>query len=133
MTETDDGRTGTGPFSSMLGFRVVSADETGAVLEGELLSEHLNGAGIAHGGFLTSLLDSATGWAVHASLPPGVHAPHVSLSVQYVRAAVPGATLVCHGRCISAGRRIASAEAEITQAGRVIARAVTSHAVLRPD
>lgn len=126
-------RTETGPFSALLGFRVVSADETGATLEADPRPEHLNGGGIVHGGYLTSLLDSATGWAVHARLEPGTPAPHVALSVQYIRAAVAGETLVCRGRCITAGRRIASAEAEITQGDRVIARAVTSHAVLRAD
>ncbi|HEY8584442.1 MAG TPA: hotdog domain-containing protein, partial [Capillimicrobium sp.] len=70
------------------------------------------------------------GWAVHARVPAGTPAPHIALSVQYVRAAVAGETLTCVGRCVSAGRRVASAEAEITQRGRVIARAVTSHAVL---
>jgi acyl-coenzyme A thioesterase PaaI-like protein len=55
----------------------------------------------------------------------------VQLSVQFVRAAVLGTTLVCRGRCLTAGRRIASAEAEITQGDRVIARAVTSHAIMQ--
>lgn len=131
MTDDQD-RIGPGPFAQLLGFRVLRADEDGAVVEADPRPEHLNGGGIVHGGYLTALLDSATGWAVHAQVPPGVPAPHVQLSVQYVRAAVAGTTLVAHGRCITAGRRVASAEAEITQDGRVIARAVTSHAVLRP-
>lgn len=126
----DDVRVGPGPFASMLGFTVVRADEEGAVIEALPGPEHVNGGGIVHGGYLTSLLDSTTGWAVHARLPVGVAAPHVQLSVQYVRAAVPGVTLVCRGTCATAGRRICSAEAEITQDGRVIARAITSHAVL---
>jgi acyl-CoA thioesterase len=133
MPATDPERIGPGPFSASLGFRILRADEDGAVIEADPRPEHLNGGGIVHGGYLTSLLDSATGWAVHARLPDDVPAPHVQLSVQYIRAAVAGQTLVCHGRCLSAGRRIASAEAEITQGDRVIARAVTSHAVLRPD
>lgn len=119
-----------GPFSSYLGFRVISADETGAVMEADPAPEHLNGGGIVHGGYLTALLDSTTGWAVHVLLAPEIAAPHIQLSVQYVSAALPGATLVCRGTCVKAGRRIASAEAEITQGDRVIARAVTSHAVL---
>jgi acyl-CoA thioesterase len=126
----DDGRIGPGPFAAHLGFRVVRADESGALVEVDPQPEHLNGGGIIHGGFLTALLDSATGWAVHAHVPPGTAAPHVQLSVQYIRAATLGTTLTCHGRCVTAGRRIASAEAEITQGDRVIARAVTSHAVL---
>jgi acyl-CoA thioesterase len=123
-------RIGPGPFAALLGFRVVRADEDGSLIEADPRPEHLNGAGIVHGGYLSALIDSATGWAVHALVAPGTAAPHIHLSVQYVRAALPDATLVCRGRCVSVGRRIASAEAEITQADRVIARGVTSHAVL---
>lgn len=130
--EDEKERIGPGPFAAHLGFRILRADLDGAVVEADPAAEHLNGGGIVHGGYLTALLDSATGWAVHAHVPAGVAAPHVQLSVQYVRAAVAGTTLVCHGTCVAAGRRIASAEAEITQDGRVIARAVTSHAVLGP-
>lgn len=122
-----------GPFSAHLGFRLVRVDAEGAVVEADPASEHLNGGGIVHGGYLSALLDTTTGWAVHAQVPPGVAAPHVQISVQFVRAALQGTTLVCHGRCVSAGRRIASAQAEITQGDHVIARAVTSHAVLAPS
>jgi len=129
MTD-DELRIGPGPFAAMLGFRVLRADADGAVVEADPAPEHLNGGGIVHGGYLSTLLDSATGWAVHAALEPGVASPHVHFSVQFVRAAVAGTTLVCTARAVSAGRRIASAEGEITQGGKVIARAVSSHAVL---
>ena len=94
--------------------------------------EHCNGGGIVHGGFLASMLDTTTGWAVHARVRAGSAAPHVHLSVQYVRAAVPGQTLVCRGRCVGVGGRIGSTEAEVTQGGVVVARAVGTHAVLAP-
>ena len=109
----------------------MSATAEGAHLVATPAPEHANGGGIVHGGYLAALLDSTTGWAVHAALGPGVPAPHVQMSVQYVRAAMPGRAVDCRGRCITAGRRVSSAEAEITQDGKVIARAVTSHAVLR--
>jgi acyl-CoA thioesterase len=121
-----------GPFSALLGFRYISLDDGVAVVEADPAPEHLNGGGIVHGGFLSALLDTTTGWAVHAHVEPGVAAPHVQLSIQYVRAALPGSTLVCRGTALAVGRRIASAEAEITQDGRVIARAVASHAILAP-
>jgi len=122
-----------GPLSALLGFRLVRVDEDGAVVEADPAPEHLNGGGIVHGGYLSALLDTTTGWAVHSQVPAGVAAPHVQISVQFVRAALLGTTLVCRGRCVSAGRRIASAEAEIVQGERLIARAVTSHAVLSRD
>ena len=118
-----------GPFSRALGFRLISADESGALIEATPGPEHCNGGGIVHGGYLAALLDSTTGWAVRGALPD-VAAPHTTLSVQYIRAAVLGSDLVCRARCIRAGRRVAAAEAEITQDGQVVARAMTSHARL---
>lgn len=126
----EDTRVGPGPFAVLLGFRVISADADGAHVEADPGPEHLNGGGIVHGGYLSALLDSTTGWAVHARVPAGVAAPHVQISVQYVRAALAGTTLVCRGRCISVGRRVCSAEAEVTQGDRLVARVVTSHAVV---
>jgi len=119
-----------GPFSALLGFRYISVDDQEAVVEADPGPEHCNGGGIVHGGLLASLLDTATGWAVHARVPDGTAAPHVHLSVQYVRAAVPGRTLVCRARCINVGSRIGSTEAELTQDGVVVARAAGTHAVL---
>jgi acyl-CoA thioesterase len=119
-----------GPFSGLLGFRYVSVDADGAVVEAEPGPEHCNGGGIVHGGFLASLLDTTTGWAVHARVPEGTAAPHVQLSVQYVRAAVPGVTLVCRARCLHVGRRIGSTEAELVQDGVLVAKASGTHAVL---
>ena len=121
-----------GPFAQLLGFRIVRADHDGSLVEADPLPEHLNGGGIIHGGYLCALLDSGTGWAVHARTPEGVPAPHIHLSVQYIRAGVAGERLSCTARCFTAGRRVASAEAEIRQGDRLIARAVTSHAVLTP-
>src|SRR6201995_1735043 len=119
-----------GPFSALLGFRYISVDTDEAVVEADPGPEHCNGSGIVHGGLLASLLDTTTGWAVHARVPAGTAAPHVQLSVQYLRAAVPGSVLVCRGRVLGVGRRIGSTEAEITQNGAVVARALGSHAVL---
>jgi len=119
-------------FSRLLGFRYVHAADGTAHVEGDPTEDHCNGHGIVHGGYLAALLDTTTGWAVHTRLPDGVAAPHVHLSIQYVRAASPGTTLVCHGRAVTAGRRSGATEAEITQDGAVIARALGTHAVLPP-
>jgi acyl-CoA thioesterase len=129
MSDEEDRRS-PGPFSRLLGFRTVEVSEDGVVLEATPRPEHANGGGILHGGYLASLLDSTTGWAVHAALPGGESAPHTHLSVQYLRMARVDRPLTCRGRGVRAGRRIAAAEAEIVQDGEVVARAVTSHAVL---
>jgi acyl-CoA thioesterase len=130
MTDPHGDGPAPGPFSSLLGFRYISVDADEAVVEADPGPEHCNGGGIVHGGMLASLLDTATGWAVHARVPAGTAAPHVQLSVQYVRAARPGAVLVCRARCLNVGRRIGSTEAEITQDGVLVAKGSGTHAVL---
>ncbi|WP_205697901.1 PaaI family thioesterase [Conexibacter sp. SYSU D00693] len=126
----DDGKVG--PFSALLGFKLVEARPERVVLEATPGPEHANGGGIVHGGYLTALLDSASGWAVHTNVEPEVRAPHTHLSVQYVRAALVGRPLRCTGTCVRAGGRVAAAEAEVVDPERgVIARAVTTHALLR--
>ena len=127
---TNDERPTPGPFNDLLGFRVVSVEEGAAVLEADPGPAHLNSGGIVHGGFLSAFLDTATGFAAHTRLEPGKTVPHLSLSVQYVRAAVTGATLTCRARVVGGGRRAVSAEAEITQNGKVVARASSSHLVI---
>jgi acyl-CoA thioesterase len=131
---TSDGLPAPGPFSALLGFRTVQVEDGEVVLEADPGPEHLNGGGIVHGGFLSALLDSATGWAAHTRVPPERTVPHLSLSVQYVRAAAPGATLTCRARVVGGGRRAVSVDAEITQRGKVVARASSSHLVIdRPS
>jgi acyl-CoA thioesterase len=100
------------------------------VLEADPGPEHLNGGGIVHGGYLSALLDSATGYAAHTRLPPGRTVPHLSLSVQYVRAAVAGATLTCRAKVLGGGRQAMSVQGEVTQGDRVVARASSSHVVI---
>jgi acyl-CoA thioesterase len=119
-----------GPFSRLLGFRLLAAGDGRAEMEARPTGEHANGGGIVHGGYLSALLDSATGWAVHSALPEGTRAPHIQLTIQYLRMALIDQPLACTARAVAAGRRVAAAEAEITQNGAVVARGVTSHAVL---
>lgn len=131
MSRPADDGPAPGEFSSLLGFRYVGVEDGVAVVEVDPGPQHCNGGGIVHGGFISALLDTTTGWAVHEALPEGVAAPHIQLSVQYLRAGMPGRTLVCRGRSTHAGGRIGAAEAEVFQDGRLIARATSAHAVLR--
>lgn len=129
MTVTDKQPVGPGAFAALLGFRAVELGPDGAVVEATPGPEHVNDGGIVHGGYLAALLDSATGWAVHANVDPGVVVPHLQLNVQYLRAVLPGEQVVCRARCVTTGRRVFTAEAEVTQAGRLVARATTTNLV----
>jgi uncharacterized protein (TIGR00369 family) len=109
----------------------VSADPDAVVLVATPGPQHANTGGIVHGGYLSALLDVATGWAALAGLPAGRTCPHSSLSVSYVRAALPGQELRCTAHAMRVGRTTASSEAVVTTPdGRTAARALSSHTVV---
>lgn len=88
----------------------------------------LNPAGIVHGGWAMTLLDSALGCAVHTTLNKGEVFVSLDTNVRFLRAITPETGQVrCIGRVQSRGRRIATAEGVVEDAqGRVLATGTTA-------
>jgi uncharacterized protein (TIGR00369 family) len=138
MTTTDPGdieqdlaeRLASSRFHASLGITLAAVRDGEVDLRMEAGPEHANLHGTVHGGVLATLADTAAGVAVRAGLPdPG--APHatVTLDVQYLAPASAGA-LLATGRIVKLGRRIAFADAEVTdERGAIVARAQATVAV----
>jgi uncharacterized protein (TIGR00369 family) len=89
---------------------------------------HYNPLGTVHGGVLATVLDTATGCAVHSVLPEGVGYTSVDLTTKFLRPVTVGSgRLRCEGTVVSLGRRTALAEARLTDAaGRLAAHATST-------
>jgi uncharacterized protein (TIGR00369 family) len=89
---------------------------------------HENPLGTVHGGVLATLLDSATGCAVHSTLPAGVGYTTTSLTITYTRPVTPRTGPIrCVGTVLSRGRRTALAEARVLDAAdRLMAHATST-------
>ncbi len=88
---------------------------------------HLNPAGMVHGGYVATLLDTLTGIACHTTLGPGDFYATTDLTVKMIRPATPGVPLRGEGRVINAGRRLLIADGEITNPdGKIVAHGVAS-------
>ena len=89
---------------------------------------HYNPIGSVHGGYAATLLDSAMGLAVHTMLPPGTGYTTLEFKISFVRGMSETSGIVrTEGRVLNAGRRVATAEARITDArDRLIAHATTT-------
>jgi len=87
-----------------------------------------NPLGIVHGGAMCTLLDTATGCALHTTLPEGVGYTSVEIKVNYLKAVtVDSGTLTAVGTVVKAGSRIGFAEANITDAaGKLVATATST-------
>ena len=89
---------------------------------------HYNPIGSVHGGYAAILLDSAMGLAVQTTLPAGNGYTTLEFKISFVRGmSEASGTVRTEGRVLNAGRRVATAEARITDAkGRLLAHATTT-------
>ena len=89
---------------------------------------HYNPIGSVHGGYAAILLDSAMGLAVQTTLPKGFGYTTLEFKISFVRGmSKDTGTIRTEGKVLNAGRRIATAEARITDSkGRLLAHATTT-------
>jgi len=111
------------PFHPHLGLEVQRKEGGVAEVALDLGPQHLNRRGVAHGGVITALLDSALGTAVVSAIPAAWWCATTSLHTQFLRGPGPG-RLVGHGRVVRRGRHVAFAAGEVRDAaGRLVATA----------
>jgi uncharacterized protein (TIGR00369 family) len=112
------------PIAVVMNFRIAELEEGRAVFVGEPGEEHYNPIGVVHGGYASTILDSALGCAVHTILPTGVGYTSQTLEVKYLRpilrdtGAVRADSVVIHR-----GQKTATAEAKLTsvETGKLLA------------
>jgi uncharacterized protein (TIGR00369 family) len=117
-----------------LDFSLVEVGDGLAVFEGSPDERTYNPMGTVHGGYAATLLDSACGIATHSKLAPGQTYTTLELKVAYHRAMSASTGPVrAIGSVISFGRRVAFAEARLTDdQGRLLASATSTLLVTTP-
>lgn len=89
---------------------------------------HLNPHGTVHGGVLYTMADQGMGAAVYSVLDEGESCATIEVKMAYIAAAREG-DLVCETRLVSKGRRVAFLESDVTNNGRLVAKALGSFAI----
>ena len=116
------------PMIETLDFDLVEVEEGRVVFEGTPARRFYNPLGTVHGGYAATLLDSATGCAVHTKLAAGQGFTTLELKVAYHKAMTEKTGPVrAEGKVVTFGRRTAFAEARLTDAeGRLYATATST-------
>jgi len=116
------------PIMHTLGIDRIVADEGRVAVFMPVGEFHYNPLGTVHGGVLATLLDTATGCAVHSTLPAGVGYTSLDLTTKFLKpVTVQSGTLRCEGTVISRGKRHALAEARLfDERGQLVAHATSS-------
>ncbi|MCX7522161.1 PaaI family thioesterase [Microbacterium sp. STN6] len=130
-----DGSTPAPAIADLARMRVVAADVGSTTFECDPHISHYNPIGTVHGGLIATILDSAVGCAVHTTLPKGQGYTSVDIRVSFLRPVrLETGTLTCTATVTKAGRRVAFAEATLTDAaGTLYATASSSLLVLDLD
>lgn len=120
------------PMAETLDIALVEADEGRAVFAGTPGRRMYNPLGVVHGGYAATLLDSACGCAVMASLSAEQTYTTLELKVAFHRALREDTGLVrAEGKVLSIGRRVAFVEGRIVDAsGRLYASATSTLLVM---
>src|ERR1700751_3951277 len=94
---------------------------------------HYNPIGSVHGGYAAILLDSAMGLAVQSTLPAGIGYTTLEFKISFVRGMSETSGVIrTEGRVLNAGRRVATAEARITDAkDRLLEHSTTTWLVFK--
>ena len=130
-----EGRLPGAPIAATLGMGLESVEPGRVVFTLEPAEFHYNPIGSVHGGVYATILDSATGCAVHSLLPAGVGYTSLDLTVKFLRAMTTRTgTARCTGTVTHLGGRTALAEARLVDADdRLLATATSSILVIRPE
>ena len=122
------------PMGKTLGFRIVESEAGKTVFEGQPNSSHYNTIGSVHGGFASTLLDSAMGCAVHTKLGAGIFYTTLELKVNLIRAIHEDTGMLrAIGIVIHFGRRTATVESRLEDQSKKIYAHGTSTCLIFSD
>jgi uncharacterized protein (TIGR00369 family) len=117
------------PTSALLGMKLHEVDSAAGRVKMtfEAKPEFCNPAGNVQGGFVVAMLDDAAALACIVAAGERVYVPTIELKTSFFAPAKAGVPLHVEGRCLKYGKRIAFAEADMTDAsGKLLARLSTS-------
>ena len=100
------------PFAKLLGIELDSLEPGHAVLSMPMRDELKRNGGIAHGGAIATLIDSAMAFAIVPMLAEDERSITVDLTIHYLRPVSEG-TARASARVVRAGKRVITVSAEL--------------------
>ncbi|MDP1989665.1 MAG: PaaI family thioesterase [Syntrophales bacterium] len=119
-----------GPYFRLLSMKVRNIGKGFAKVEMDIENKHLNPFGGVHGGVYSSLIDTATYWAVYCDVEEDAGLISLDIKVDNL-ASVKEGHVVVEGKRIKAGKSICIAEAVILDGkGKYLAHGTSKQMVI---
>lgn len=114
-----------GGYAQLIGYRIAEWRPDHATMSLEVDGRHLNRSGVAHGGVLSTLVDTACGYAgCHCTVPGHVRrAMTLTLTTQFLAPVRAGTTLTATANVVGGGRSLFFSACELHDGeGRLVGR-----------
>lgn len=113
------------PFAKLLGIEVESVEPGVATLSMKMREDLKRNGGIAHGGAVATLIDSAMAFAIMPMLGENEHSMTVDLTIHYLRPVSEGSARAT-ARVVRAGKRVITVSAELFDGNQKLAATAIS-------
>jgi uncharacterized protein (TIGR00369 family) len=128
-----EGALDTVPYAKLLGIQLEDVVAGRSVLTMPIRDDLKQNHGVAHGGAIASLIDSAMAFANNPLLAENERTTTVDLTIHYLRPLTEGVAKST-ARVVRAGRRVITVSAEVLDHNeRLVATAVSTYLRLTPD
>ena len=122
----------TAPYYQLLQIRLEEIDAGFARFRMPFRRELMQAYGVAHGGAITSLADTAVAFALMTLIQPGERVTTVEMKINFLAPVVEG-ELIGESRIIQKGKRLALADMEVKdKKGKLIAKGLATYMILSP-
>lgn len=120
-------------MATTMSMELTLAEEGRVIFVATADENHLNPLGMVHGGFAATVMDSATGAAVHTMIDAGKGYGTIDLNVKMLRPVPIGEELIGEGRVINMSRSLGVSEATLkNKQGKLIAAATATCMIITP-
>ena len=115
------------PFAKLLGIEVEAVEPGHAVLTMPIRNELKQNHGVAHGGSIAAVIDSAMALAIMPMLAENERTTTVDLTIHYLRPLTEG-TARASARVVRLGKRVITVSAELVDhQGKLAATAISTY------
>jgi uncharacterized protein (TIGR00369 family) len=119
-----------GAFSDLVGLNITRGEYGYCECTVEISEKLLNPVMVVHGGVISTMVDFGMAAALFTTFDEGELPATVEIKVSYLASATSG-VLICESRLIHRAGRIAFAESEIKNDGRLVAKGTGTYRVYR--
>jgi acyl-CoA thioesterase len=119
---------GFNPFGELIGLNFTKSEEGYTQCKVEVNDKLFNPHGVLHGGIIYTMADTGMGGALYPLLAENELCATIEVKINYFKPVTSG-NIMCETKVIHKGKKIAVMESEISNNGKIVAKAIGTYSI----